>query len=460
MMFPIITFPYVSRVLGVTNLGKYNFSYSVVSYFLLIAALGINTYAIREGAKYRDNKRLLNEFASQVFSINVVSTILAYLLLLLTVITFGELHSYSVCIAVFSIQIIFTTIGTEWIYSIYENYAYITWRSILFKIISIILLFLFVHKSSDYIIYAGITVFASVGSNVWNFIYARTFTHIVFTFRMKIREHIKPIFVIFASSIAIMIYVNSDVTILGIMKDAYVVGIYSVSAKIYTILKTILSAALIVTVPRLSLFYGQKRFKEFTETASSVFNLLVLLVFPAVVGLIFISRNVVLLISGVNFVRATSSLQLLSMAAIFSIFAWFYSDCILIPAKMENIVLISTIISAVVNLVLNFLLIPYFSENASAFATIIAEMVNMFITIKYGRNIVTINGFKRNLYSVIFASIFVAISCYIVNLLSLIPFWSIVVSVILSSITYFGVLIICKNKLVITYINERIFRNK
>lgn len=141
ILFPIITFPYVSHVLQVRGIGIYNFSNSIVSYFLLIAGLGINTYAVREGAKLRDNQIKISRFASEVFTINIYSTIISYLLLLLCLFIFSKLHNYLSCILIFSIQIFFTTIGTEWVYQIYEDYSYITLRSILFQILSIILLF-------------------------------------------------------------------------------------------------------------------------------------------------------------------------------------------------------------------------------------------------------------------------------------------------------------------------------
>lgn len=172
-LFPLITFPYISRVLSVENVGKYNFALSVIQYFLLIAALGISTYAVREGTKFRDDKKKFSIFANEIFTINIISTIIAYILLVFTVAAVPKFKDYAVIIAVFSIEILFTTIGTEWIYSIYEEYAYITIRSIIFKVISIILLFLLVKKPDDYIVYAGITVFANAGSNILNFIHAK-----------------------------------------------------------------------------------------------------------------------------------------------------------------------------------------------------------------------------------------------------------------------------------------------
>ena len=105
LLFPLITFPYVSRVLGVKGVGIYNYSNSIVSYFLLIAALGISTYAIREGAKYRDNKEQINKFASEVFTINIWSTLVSYVLLLACLVIFTNLHDYISCILIFSIQI-------------------------------------------------------------------------------------------------------------------------------------------------------------------------------------------------------------------------------------------------------------------------------------------------------------------------------------------------------------------
>ncbi|NRO79302.1 oligosaccharide flippase family protein [Lactobacillus helveticus] len=262
LIFPLITFPYISRVLSVSGIGIYNFSNTYVSYFILIAGLGIATYAVREGAKYRNQKEKIEEFTSQVFSINIIATIVAYLLLFLSLVIFKNLNNYVTCILIFSLQILFTTLGTEWIYTIYEDYAYITIRSIAFKILSIILLFILVRKPSDYLWYATITVLAAVGSNILNFIHARSFINIRLTLNTKWRYHLKPIMIIFASAVAITIFTASDTTILGILKNDYAVGIYSTSAKIYQITEGLLSAILTVTIPRLAMLWGQKKTKR------------------------------------------------------------------------------------------------------------------------------------------------------------------------------------------------------
>ena len=452
MIFPLITFPYVSRILGAEGLGIYNFSNSIVSYFLLLAALGVSTYAVREGAKYRDNKEKMSQFASQIFSINLLSTLFSYLVLFITILVYSKLHSYLLCILIFSLQIIFTTIGTEWLYSIYEDYSYITIRSIAFNILSILLLFIFVRKSSDYLIYAGITVFANAGSNILNFLHGRSICKIRFTPFMNLKKNLKPIIIIFASNLSILIFVNSDVTLLGIMKNAYTVGIYSVSVKIYSMLKTVLSASLIVTVPRLAALYGKKKKIEYQKTASDIFNYLIFTTVPAMMGLFMISNDIILILSGSKFIPSIPSLRWLSLALIFSISGWFYSECVLIPAKLEKIVLISTSLSALTNILLNILLIPFFSENAAAFSTVIAELLNMIIMVAYGVRIVHITYFKENLFSVCIASVGICICCMVIKLLNLGYVLETVVSIVSSIIVYVVLLIVLKNKVLIKQI--------
>lgn len=458
LLFPLITFPYVSRVLRVSELGKYNFSTAFVGYFLLIAALGINTYAIREGAKYRDDRTKISEFASQMFTINMYSTIFSYVLLFVTLLLFENLNKYIICILILSLQLFFTTIGTEWLYSIFEEYTYITVRSIIFKILSLILLLVFVRQEGDYLNYAIVTVIASVGSNVLNFFHAKKFCELKITRKLNFKEHIVPILTIFASNIAIMIYVNSDVTLLGLIKSDYVVGIYTVSVKIYTVVKNMLAAVLIVTIPRLAMLYGKGMVEKYRELFMSIFHFLLMLCLPAMIGLTMMSRQIVLIMSGENYIQAVSSLRILSIALICSIFTWLYSDCVLIPAKKEKKVLMFTIICAVTNLVLNLVFIPFFSENASAFSTLVAEGLNMIMCIHDGKKIVTIKIEPSEIISYIFGCLGIVIVCELVSRLVQNTIVNTIVSIVFSAIVYFITLLIFKNNQFILFYRKIVKR--
>lgn len=454
LLFPLLTFPYVSKVLNVVGIGQYNFAQSAVSYFSLIAGLGISAYAIREGAKYRENKKEFNIFASEVLVCNVISTIIAYLLLALCVVFVDKLKAYAALIWVFSIQIVFTTIGIEWIYSIYEEYEYITIRSIAFKIVSIVMIFLFVRNSSDTINYAAITVFASVGSNVLNLVHSRDYFQIVKVHIKDCAKHLKPILVIFASNIAIMIYVYSDTTMLGFMQTDYEVGIYSVSVKIYNIVKNLLSSVLIVSIPRLSMYYGSGKILEFRNTAQKVYDSITALVLPAVIGLLCVSKQIVVVISGEAYISAFSSLRILCVALLFCIYGWFFSQCILMPAKKERTILVATCVSAAVNIGLNFCLIPIWKENAAAFTTFVAELIMFVICVIYGLKTARIELLNKNMLGVLVGCAGIVCACKVVLFVKCSAVLQLMGAITVSGMVYGLVLIIFRNDIVCTVLRK------
>lgn len=446
LIFPLITFPYVTRVLSVNGIGVYNFSSSIVSYFLLIAGLGLANYGVREGAKYRDCIEEESEFVSEVFSINIVATIVAYILLAFVTIFSPQINASASTICIFSLQIFFTTIGVEWLFSMYEEYAYITIRSIVFKIISIILLFVFVKDKNDVNVYAAITVFSSVGSNILNYFRARKIVSIRLKLNFNWKIHLKPIMILFASNIAVQIYVNSGITILGFMKDSYTVGLYSVSSKIYTIIKNGLAAILIVTIPRLSMLWGRGLVDKYKVLFRDIFNGLLLIMIPSILGVIMLSRQIVLIISGEEYISAVSSLRILCFALIFSIIAWIFNDGVLIPTKREKYTLYSTLISAILNIITSFLLINMWGQNAAALSVLIAEAAGMILNIYWSRDIIRIRDIFEVHLGMIFGCILIVGECFLVNKYIAGDISSLIVASIFSIITYGVTLIIFKDK--------------
>lgn len=242
---------------------------------------------------------------------------------------------------------------------------------------------------------------------------------------------------------------------LGFMGTDFEVGIYSVSSKIYRIVKQMLAAILIVTIPRLSLLMGQKRIEEYKNILTQIFNVLVMLVLPSVTGLILLSKEVVLLISGKEYIKATNSLKLLSIALIFCIFGWIYNQCVLIPARKEKIVLIATLVSALANIAINFVCIPFWRENAVAFSTIVAEAIMMIVCVYVGRKIVRLNaGVAYNICTVCVGCIGIWLSCKFVKHFSLSSIATLVLSILLSCIVYGMCLILMRNKVIWTFFEK------
>ena len=401
VIFPLITFPYVSRVLGVEEIGRYNFANSLISYFVLIAGLGISSYAIREGARFRNDKVRFNNFTNEIFSINILSTCIAYLLLVIAMITVPKLWNYKALIIIISLQIIFTTIGIEWIYSIYEDYAYITVRSIVFKLISIALLFLLVRDENDVNTYAATTVFSGVGSNILNYIHARKYCKIRLTKKIDWKRHMKPVLVLFAMAVTVTIYVSSDTTILGFLCSYYEVGLYSVSVKIYNIIKSVVSSIVLVSIPRMAAILGKGDKKDFSIVGIDIYNTLLTAMLPAMIGIIILREQIVLIVSGNEYIGAVPSLAILSVALVMCLGAYFWGQAVLVPAKMENVVLVATIISAVINIGLNFALIPIWKERAAAFTTFLAEGIAFLICRYEGKKIIKMKGVGKALLKII-----------------------------------------------------------
>lgn len=445
IIFPLISFPYVSKILGVDNIGKYNFALSIVSYFTLFSGLGISTYAVREGSRIRNDTGRFQKFANEMFTINIIFTFIAYLLLAIMLFTVPKFYGYLSLIIILSLQIIFKTVGIEWLYSIYEDYAYITIRSIMFYIISIVMLFVFVKTSEDLLIYAGITVFSSAGSNVLNYIYARKYCKIGLNRKVSWKQHMKPILILFAMALTITIYVSSDTTILGFLCDDKIVGIYSVSTKVYSIVKTILASVLVVSIPRISAALGKNELKEFSEIATDIYSTLLTVALPAIVGIIILRKEIILIISNNNYIKAVSSLVILSIALFFCLGAWFWGQCILVPLKKEMVVFEVTIVSALVNIVLNFVMIPFWNENAAALTTMLAEGISFVWCSLKGKKYVKTIGIGSIIIKIIVGcSAIILISFFLKPLKKYIYMYTMIM-IIVSVIIYFLIEIILKN---------------
>lgn len=470
IIFPLITFPYVSGVLGVENIGRYNFSLSVISYYLMVAALGISTYAIREGAALRGDRQALSEFSSEILTLNLWSTLVAYILLGISIAAIPKFRDYYDLLLVFSVEILFTTIGVEWVFTIFEEYTYITIRRIAFQLLSLVLLFIFVKKPDDVIIYAAITVCANAGANFFNLIFKRKYVDIRLKRHINLKKHLKPILIIFASTIAIKVYTGSDTVMLGFMlgeSGDYYVGLYSVAIKVYNLIRPLITAVTVVAVPRLSAYVADNETDKVKETTSKIFNILLILALPAAVGIFMISDKIILLLSNSSFLSADLSLKLFCAAIIFSTLSAFCNNCIMIPHKKEKQFLIVTIASAVINIILNAVLIPFYDITGAAIATVVAEFISMVMCFIFTRKTVKITNFLWNLVSVAVGCVGIMLCCHFLGNIHISAFTArinniceILICCCASVAAYFVVLLILRNQYLLQFIDKIIHKRK
>ena len=446
IFFPLITFPYVSRVLMAENLGKINFASSIISYFTLLASLGISTYSIRECSRIRDDKNRLSEIASQIFTINICSTFIAYLLLIITLLVARPLDNYRHIIIIQSFSIMFATIGADWVNNVAEDFKYITIRTLVFNILSIVLMFVFVKQADDYIVYAVITMLAGAGANILNAFYRRRYCKIRIVRKLNIKRHLKPIILLFSLQLVQIIYVNSDMTIIGLVRTDTEVGHYSAAVRIYNLIQTLMNSVVLVVLPQLSQAYAKKDFDKINGLLKYSLNFIIGLGLPCLVGVNVVANEVVSLLAGSAYLACVPALRILTVALFWSFLGGFLGNLIMIPSGREKISLISSIISAVVNLALNLILIPKWGIEAAAFTTAISMAIGFFFKLPFVDKEISVKPLMNVVLGPIVGCVAIVLVGFLFSSVSLHYGLKLVLIVGISVVVYFICLVAFKNQ--------------
>lgn len=452
IIFPLITFPYISRVLLPENVGKINFAQSYVNYFTLIAGLGISTYAIRECALVKKNQDRLDKLSSELFSLNLLTTLISYIALFISLYLFQGVRRYEALILIESIIIISTTLGADWLNSAMEDYKYITLRTVSFQFISLILMFLFVKQPTDYYKYALISVVSSAGANFTNIMYRQKYCHIKFTLNINWKKHMSPILLLFVMQLSVTIFNNADTTMLGIMTNDYQVGIYSTALKATRIISQVVQSLSLVIIPRLTVLFDEDNFQEANQLLRKVLGFNLILGLPCVVGTIMMANEIILLIGGNEYLGAVPVIKILIICFLFTLVGGsFLGNAVLIPMKQEKYYMVVCCITAVANVFLNYILIPKYSAIGASIATAFnGFLIFVLLLIKVDKRI-KIPRVKTLIIGPSIGCLLIIFVCLIgKNILNF--YLRTIFSVIGSIMVYFASQILLKNDMVIEII--------
>lgn len=226
IVFPLIIYPYISRILLPEGVGKVALAISIISFFTIFSQLGISVYGLRLTAQLRDDKEKLTKAVQELFFINMITTFITYTALAVAIFYIPQLRDEKWLYVILSSSIILNTIGMEWLFKGLEEYTYITVRSLIFKVIGLFLILLLVRSKADYIIYGAITIVSGYLAFILNFIYSFRWINFKPLKNYNLKQHLKPVFVFFAMACAITVYTNLDTVMLGFMKTNADVGYY------------------------------------------------------------------------------------------------------------------------------------------------------------------------------------------------------------------------------------------
>lgn len=435
ILFPMITIPYLSRTIFADGIGKVNFSISIVNYFLIFASLGIPQYGIREIAKRRGNSYDISKVFTEIFIINLISTLVCIILYYCMISFIPYFSEQKSLFRIMGIMLILNIFKVDWFFQGMEEYGYIARRSIIVKVASLIFIILFVKKPEDYVIYGIIYVAALSGNDILNMIKIREYIIPVFK-NLNISKHFKSILILVSTQLAINIYINLDTTMIGIFSGNTAVGIYTNASKLSKLIVTTITSVCVVLLPRMSFYLKDNKTEKINEIVSKILELILFISVPMTIGIFLLSEDIVLVLFGASFSAATITIKILTFLVVILSIGNLFGSQVLMTFEQENKLLISVVFGALINFSLNMILIPKFAENGAAIASVIAEIVVLIIQIRAAIEYVNVNIPIKRLYGIILGNIVIIFVCIITKSIFQIGLMRLLISIFFSVIVY------------------------
>lgn len=372
-IFPFITFPYVSRILGPEGIGEYNFANSVISYFSIFAMMGINTIGIREMARAKDNKSEVSRVFNSLLLLNLTATVISIfcLLLFIPIISSFEAHKDFLYIGV--ANILCSSLIIEWFYKGIEDFKYITIRSLVIRCIYVISIFVFIKDRDDSLLYFLLTTLMTVINAAVNLIHARQY--VIFSLKgINFKPFIKSFFILGIYQILTSMYISFNVIYLGSVADDTAVGYYSVSVKLYTLLMSVFTAFTGVMLPRMSSILSQGSMDEFKELTTKSFDCLLLFSLPCIAIAEIYAPEIIRIVGGVGYEGSIMPFRIIMPLMFIVGYEQIVIVQILTPLKKDVAILINSLFGALVSLLLNFLLVSNLRSVGSSIVWFASEL--------------------------------------------------------------------------------------
>lgn len=401
-IFPLITFPYISRVLGADILGQYEFAIRIVGYFLLFASMGIATVGTREIAKCGDDRKKRSEVFSSILTLNLITTGIILLLYIFSIFFFSYFNRVKELLLIGILQIIFTPFLIEWLYNGVEDFPYITKRSLIVRVIYVISLFIFVRHRSDVAIYFTLTVLSMVLNALFNWGYKKKYV-IISLHGLNIKRYLKPYFTFGLYSLLTSMYISFNVVYLGIVSTNAEVGYYSAATKLFSVILAFFTAFSSVMMPRMSNMLSHNDSEHVSRLIYQSFELL----FPVSFTLILLGElfapEIISILSGNKYEGAIIPMQIILPLILVIGMKQILIVQILTPLRKDKAVLINSAIGSVVGITLNFLLVPHLNSIGSALVWELSEisvlLSALYFVAKYVGNVIPIGLLIKNVLS-------------------------------------------------------------
>ncbi len=436
ILFPILSFPYASRILGSVGIGKVQIVSSFAIYFSLIAALGIPIYGIQAVAKVRHNRKELSKVFSELIIIHFVMSIIVSVVYVFIISFFSffaaniQLYYYSVLIVIMG----FTSV--DWFYIGLEEFRIISVRAVVVKIAALIFLFFFVKNLQDVRMYLFIFLFSILGNNFISFALINKSTSFIYK-NINIKKHLRPLIFIFATNIATSMYMILDSVILGFLSTESAVGLYTASVKLTKISVPFITSLGVILLPNLSKGFNDNNQTQVQGLLNKSFLYISFFSIPIAMGLYVLAPEFIYVFSGMKFLNAIPCMQILSLLPVFIGFGYFFSIQILVPLGKNKEIFYSVVVGMLIGFALNFLFVPRMNEKGAAIANVTCEAI---VTILYYYFIKKEYSFHYDwglLLKSLLSSLFFIPIVLSVRSLNLNELFTLSISIVICSLSYF-----------------------
>jgi O-antigen/teichoic acid export membrane protein len=379
-IFPLLTYPYVSRVLGVSNIGAVNYIDGIIDYCILFCALGVGSLGVREIAKVKDNQSKINEVYSSLFAFNLILTIVGCGILTYLSFCSEYFRDYREFLWVGILKLFFYVFSTEWFFQGLSNFKFITTRSLIVRTLFVVSIFIFVRTKEDVVIYYLLFVLMPVINAIINFIYSRKFVKFSIS-SIHINTYLVAIISYGFYRILTSMYTTFNVVYLGSVTNVEQVGFFSTSTKIYFIIMSVFSAFTTVMVPKVSELLSKQDSKALSEISYKTFDAIFMVSVPMIVGLYIYAPLVINLIAGPGFEGAIIPFKIVMLLLLVIALEQVIIQQFLMAKKDSKCIVILSSIGATIGILLNIVLTEKYGAIGSAISWTCSEIAILIVSL-------------------------------------------------------------------------------
>ena len=371
-IFPLLIYPYVSRVLGVTNIGICNFVDSIIQYFILFSTLGIGSFGVREIARYKEDRENRDKIFSSLFLLNVITTLLALVVLFVSVNVVESLAPYKKFLWIGTMQLVSTLFLTNWFFQGISDFKYITIRTVVVKCIYVLSVFLFVRNEDDTIVFYFLTSFVFVLNAIINWIYGCRFRSLVFR-GVSLTVYLIPVLSFGLYLILTSAYTTFNIVFLGFCSGDTEVGYFTTATKLYTIIMGSFTAFTTVMVPRVSELLKEGNKEYLQKIISDTLSLVVIFSVPIIVLCEFYAHEIIYLVAGSGYEGAETPFRIVIFLLLVIGFEQILIQQFLMASRSYRSIFYVSVTGAIVGLCFNILITPQMASIGSSICWGISE---------------------------------------------------------------------------------------